>query len=150
MSGALTPAGGPLLTGRDLHFLLFCVEQTRQPLEWRSFISPTLLPTPQRTNLRGKGCVCLTRWSFFGFLYVLKWLTAESRCSFHTDLLISGLWAGKILVLRVLRSGNISWGSAWADGRHENTFFFFAFFFLVRITRSSMPPSSGAGGNETF
>lgn len=131
MSGAPTPAGGPLLTGRDLHFLLFCVEQTRQPLEWRSFISPILLQILRRTNLRGKGCVCLTRWSFFGFLYALKWLTggaAESRCSLHTDLLISRLWAGNILVLRVLRSRNISWGSAWADGRHENTFFLLFFF----------------------
>lgn len=39
---------------------------------------PFSYKTLQRTNWgcsRGKGCVCLTRWSFFGFLYVLKWLT---------------------------------------------------------------------------
>lgn len=74
MSGALTLAEGLLLT-----FISdFSMEQTRQPSEWHSFISPILLQTLQRTNrgcLRGKGCVCLTRWSFLGFLYALKWPT---------------------------------------------------------------------------
>lgn len=46
----------------------------------------------------------------------------EHNCSFRTDLLISRLRAGNVLVLQVLRSRNISGGSAWPDGKPANRF----------------------------
>lgn len=80
-----TPACWLLLAGHDLHLLLFCEEQTNQPFECDSIISLPLVSSQavnslrgcRLVRLRGESRVCLTRWSFLGFLYVLEWLQPE-------------------------------------------------------------------------
>lgn len=66
-----------IVTATD-HSLPPCVEQTNQPADCRhSLCSPPVRSTNR--GLRGKGCVCLTRWSFLGFFHVPEWLQLSAQ-----------------------------------------------------------------------
>lgn len=93
-------------------------------------------PTNPAVNEQGllkreRLCVCLTRWSFFGFLYVLEWLaagTAEPQRAgrrtvlqlSHGSLNFTALSRKYSGFTSFTRSRNVSRGSALAGSKYDN------------------------------